>query len=181
MLEGESMRFDKKKVNALFKELGGGNWEALEMLYDECARTLYGYAFVHLRNREDSEDVVQEVFVKLMKTKAALKDVKNPQAYLLSMTHRAVVDLRRRPSDSPLDDEVMDVRDNGQVPVAEKIAINQAMCALSPEQRAAVYLKEVEGMSFHEIGSVTGTNLFTAASRYRLGLGRLKKFMEVSK
>jgi RNA polymerase sigma-70 factor, ECF subfamily len=174
------MRFDKDKVNALFKELGKKP-EALEALYDECAKTLYGYAFVHLRNREDSEDVVQEVFVKLMRTRAALKDVKNPSAYLLSVVHRAVVDLRRKHSHSPLEDEIMDIREDKRLSAPEALAVNQAMCSLSPEQRAAVYLKEVEEMSFQEIGSVTGTNLFTAASRYRLGLGRLKKFLEVSK
>ena len=177
------MKLDKDRVGTLFGELGGGGGgaEALGELYDLCARTIYGYAFVHLRNREDSEDVVQEVFVKLMRTRSDLKEVRNPAAYLLCMAHRAIVDLRRKPSAHPLEEEIMDARGDGQMPIQDRLAVNQAMCALSPEQRAAVYLKEVEGMSFMEIASVTGTNLFTAASRCRLGLNRLKKLLEVSK
>lgn len=172
--------FDKARVSVLFRKLGTGDAEALEKLYDECARTLYGYAFIHLRNREDSEDVVQDVFVKLMKTRVALEEVRNPLAYLLSMTHRAVVDVRRNPSGHPLEEEIMDTRESGQLSAAEKLAVNQAMCALPPEQRSAVYLKEVEGMSLREISAVTGTNLFTVAGRCRLGLKSLKKMLEVS-
>lgn len=175
------MKLDKGRVGTLFGELGGGGGgaEALGELYDLCARTIYGYAFAHLRNREDSEDVVQEVFVKLMKTRSALKEVRNPAAYLLCMTHRAMIDMKRKSSGNELQVEIVDAREEKHLTVAEKTALNQALCSLPPEQRAAVYLKEVEGLSLREIAAVTGTNIFTAASRCRLGLGRLKKLLEV--
>ena len=172
--------FERNKVKALFRELGAESNNALEALYDLCARTLYGYAFVQLRNREDAEDVVQEVFVKMMKTRTALKDVKNPQAYLLSIAHRTVVDIWRKRSEHSYEDEIIDTREDERVSLPEKTAVNQAMAALSPEQRAAVYLREIEGMSFKETARVMNTNIFTAASRCRLGLKRLKKLLEVS-
>jgi RNA polymerase sigma-70 factor (ECF subfamily) len=162
----------------MFWALGRGEEGALEALYDACAQSLYGYALVRLRNREDAADVVQEVFVKLMRTRARLRDVRNPGSYLLAMAHSAIVDQRRKPATEEFCDDILDTREPLAYDPMFFSRINKAMCSLSKEQREAVYLRHVEGLSLRETAAAMDTNLFTAASRCRLGLSRLKRVLE---
>ncbi len=171
-------RVERDKVASIFWGLGRGEEGALEALYDACAQSLYGYALVQLRNREDAADVVQEVFVKLMRTRARLEDVRDPGSYLLAMVHSAAVDQRRKPVTEELCEDILDT--NAPLPSDSTFLkrVNHAMCSLSKEQRETIYLRHVEGLSLREIAAAMDTNLFTAASRCRLGLSRLKRTLE---
>ena len=50
---------------------------------------------------------------------------------------------------------------------------------LPAPQREAIYLRHFAGCSFAEIGKATGVPTFTAASRYRLGMRRLRQLTGV--
>ena len=56
-----------------------------------------------------------------------------------------------------------------------------ALARLPAPQREAVSLRHLAGHSFREIAAITGVPLFTAASRCRLGLARLKQLLERSR
>ena len=56
---------EKKKLKMLFEKLKTRRKEAIEELYNNYNKTVYGIAFSILKNKEDSEDVVQIVFSKL--------------------------------------------------------------------------------------------------------------------
>ena len=50
---------------------------------------------------------------------------------------------------------------------------------LPPPQREALYLRHFAGLTFAQIGRVAGVPTFTAASRYRLGIRRLRRMMGI--
>ncbi len=52
---------------------------------------------------------------------------------------------------------------------------------LSVPQSQSLLLREILGMSYREIAEATGTNLFTAASRHRLALNRLRRSLGVDR
>ena len=56
---------EKEELKAIFNELRNGNKEAIEELYKKYNKMIYGVAFSILKNKDDSEDVVQTVFSKL--------------------------------------------------------------------------------------------------------------------
>ena len=58
--------------------------------------------------------------------------------------------------------------------------LSRHLHALSPKLRAVVYLHSFCDPSFREVGAILRIPLFTAASRYRLAIDRLKKMMESS-
>ena len=60
-------KIDEKELNELFIELKHNNKIAFEKLYTKYNKLVYGIAFSILKNKEDSEDVVQIVFSKLYK------------------------------------------------------------------------------------------------------------------
>lgn len=136
-------------ASRLLGDLCRGRREALGELYDAVSRELYGLALWRTGSREDAADVVQEVFVRLMRTGADPGRVRDGRSYLLRMTQHVAIDhlRKRRPA----------------------------------EQRDAVYLRHIVGLSWAEVGRATGVSLFTAASRGRLGLKRLRKRMGASR
>jgi len=123
--------------------------------------------------------VVQEVFVRLARRPAALRRVRDPLAYLRRMTHRASIDLfrkrARRPEESLETVRFVETRDDSPERRLDAERASRHLRELPPAQREAIYLRHFAGCSFAEIGRATGVPTFTAASRYRLGLRRLRR------
>ncbi len=168
-------------IASLLHRIGAGEMDALAELYDACAARLYALALWRTGSREDAADVVQEVFVRLVRGGEALGKVRRPLPYLLRMTHNlAVSALRRRRPHEPVDELlVADPRAGAE----SRFAARQAaalLATLPPKQREALYLRHFEGLGYREIGAITGVPTFTAASRCRNGLARLRRLMGVS-
>jgi len=56
----------------------------------------------------------------------------------------------------------------------DRLALEAALSRLPVEQREAVLLHVVQGLTFREIAAMANTSIWTIASRYRLGLDRLR-------
>lgn len=171
---------DAEVLAGALAALARGDREALAVIYDAIGCDMYGLALWRTGNRDDAEDSVQEVFVRLVSTSASLETVKNPRAYLLGMVHRAAVDiLRARRRTAPLDETFL--LDGGAGP-GDNLAAQEASLAvarLTPEQREVVYLRHFCDLSFAQIGKSLGISLFTAASRHRLAVDHLRTWMGV--
>ena len=125
------------------------------------------------------------VFVKLATTGAELLGVRAPASYLHRILHTTWVDGRRRKTTG---ERV--VTQAGREALAwsgmtagtseAALDIARALEALPVAEREAIVLHLTEGFSFREIGRMTGVPLFTAAGRYRRGLGRLRESFGVN-
>ena len=167
------------ELNKLAVDLGDGSVDALDPIWDLCADELFGLALYRTGNVGDAEDAVQDVFVRLARKPKALAKADNPRNYLRRMVHNAAVDVvkRRRPAD-PIDVAFAlgDEGPSAETGVDAKRAV-VLLAHLPAAQRVTVFLRHFEDLSFREIGTVTAVPTFTAASRYRLAVGRLKIMM----
>ena len=168
----------------LFLALACGSSEALERLYDLSAQRLYGLALWRTGSEDDARDVVQDVFVRLAEQGRRLSRVRDPRAWLLSVTHRAAVDVTRRRARRravALDQAPLLVAEQAPAELAvDAERASRLLMRLPPAQRLAIFLHLFAGCTFTEVGRATGVPTFTAASRYRLGLGRLRRMMEAT-
>src|SRR5258708_2916947 len=165
-------------LRAPFDALARGNSAALEAIWDLSSRRLYGLALWRTGCEEDARDVVQEVFVRLASRRSDLRGVEAPHIWLLAVTHNASLDAVRRRSrrrTEPLE-SAAHVAAPGSTPerAAAASSTSRALAQLPPPQREAVLLHHVAGCSFREIAAITGVPAFTAASRCRLALARLR-------
>lgn len=167
-------------LDELFARLAGGDLDALEAIYDACAEELYGLALWRCGSRSEAEDALQDVFVKLATSRADLRRVRDPRAYLLAMARRAACDLlrKRRPSES-LDDLLLEAPAADPAVTADAQAASRCLRRLPAAQREAFYLRHYAGLTFAEIAAVTRVPTFTAASRCRLALSKLRNLMGV--
>jgi RNA polymerase sigma-70 factor (ECF subfamily) len=164
-----------------FSRLVRGDRTALADLYDAHAGSLFRHALALTRRPGDAEDLVQVVFLKLATTGAALLAVRSPASYLHRILHAAWIDDQRRPlvaraSVVGSDDTHRATARPNDLESAMDVA--RALAQLPAVQREIVQLHVIEGFSFREAGRITRVSMFTAASRYRVALARLRKLME---
>ncbi len=178
---GETSRTEGNWLE-LFSALAHGRVAALEDLYDEAAPALYGLALWRTGCAEDAADVVQDVFVRVAEQGSRLARVKNPKAWLFTVTRRAAIDLTRRRTrrraESIQDCAFLMTQDDDPDRAADATRASVLLAELPANQRDAVYLRHFAWCSFSEIASIVGVPKFTAASRYRSGIAKLRSLME---
>ncbi len=164
-----------------FGDVAAGRLSGLESLYDAFAGPIFGLALWRTGSVEDAGDVVQEVFVRLAERRASLGRVRNPKAWLLSVAHRIAVDVtrrRRRRAAEPIEHfPLLRATENDPGRASDAAKASRTLAALPPVQRDAIYLRLFSGCTFQAIGDIMRVPTFTAASRYRLGIAKLRRLM----
>ena len=148
---------------------------ALAALYDAHAAGLYRYALMILADSAAAQDAVQQAFARYMDRRGPA--VLSESDYLrTSVRNECFSALRRRRRDRADVDatSLLEPIAPGGRP-EERIALEDAMRALPPEQREVIHMKVYEGMTFDEIAGRIGASVNTAASRYRYGLAKLRE------
>jgi RNA polymerase sigma-70 factor (ECF subfamily) len=166
----------------MFAQVAAGDPAGLEALYRVAARRIFGLALWRTGSVEDASDVVQEVFVRLAEHRDRLAGVADPRAWLLSVAHHVAVDVarrRERRASTPLDEVPHLVAPDREGSPVDADRASRLLAGLPAAQRDAIYLRHYEECTFAEIGTITGVPTFTAASRYRLGIARLRRLLEV--
>lgn len=163
-------------LRPLFKEVSDGDREILGSIYDLCAAHLFGLALWQTGSQADAADVVQEVFLKIASRSEHLHSIRFPYRYLLRITHSASCDLwRKKKREFPMQDILVEPAYDSDVTEEETSTLSQYLQELPPAQREALYLRYYADLPLREIAKICGVSLFTAASRCRLGIARLKK------
>jgi RNA polymerase sigma-70 factor (ECF subfamily) len=179
--ETSSRRADEE-WSGLFAELATGRLAALDRLYDLASRQLYGLALWRTGSEADAADVVQDVFVRVVEQGRRLATVRNPKAWLLTVTHRAAIDVTRRRSRrsaEPLEEySFLTACDDDSERMLDAAQASVLLAGLPEIHREVIFLKHFAGCTFVEIGEILGVPKFTAASRYRAGIEKLRKTME---
>ena len=127
-------------------------------------------------DRALAEDLAQETFIKAVRGLAAFDVNRRLSAWILRIAHNTAIDaMRRRGIRTVSSDSTTSAGAPPPEPAApatadpvERAALNRAletaMAALRPDQRAAIALRYEEGLSFEEIGQVLGIPEVTARS-----------------
>jgi len=141
-------------------------------LYEKHGSTLVAYACSCGVDFASAEDVVQQVFLRLLNPPRSAPDV--PIAYLYRATRNACLNHHRdRMRETVLPEEETWLVSSGATQ-AEALAVQKALRDLPEEQRETVFLRIWSGMTLAEIAEATATPLNTVASRYRYGLEKLR-------
>ncbi len=96
------------------------------------------------------------------------------------MRHAAIDLLRRSSREDRLPEKPRFVAVENPERSAEAARISSALEGLPPKLREALFLRHFAGLTFAEIGRVAGVPTFTAASRCRLGLARLRRILGIA-
>ncbi|HEY3249460.1 MAG TPA: sigma-70 family RNA polymerase sigma factor [bacterium] len=148
-----------------------GDAAAYDQLVGTYQDRVYQIAYRVTGNPEDAWDAAQEAFLKAYRSLAAFRGDAAFSTWLHRIAVNAALDIvRRRPPQTPDSlDAVAAIPTEGQDRELERRElqrrIHQAIAALPPDQRVAVALRDVQGLSYGEIASVLQVPVGTVRSR----------------
>lgn len=142
-------------------------------------RALSTYALALTGNAADAQDLVQDVFVRMICQKHAARDAR---AYVMRCLRNLAIDrhrqARRRPSESPLEGDglaFIDAQPGTDDGMREQI--RTALSRVSAPRREVIVLKVYAELSFREIAEIIAIPPGTAASHYTRGLEELRALL----
>lgn len=76
--------------NGLIAQLRNGNKDAFKLLFEKYGVRLYQFSLKYLREKEDAEDLLNEVFLKIWENRQSLKTNTSFQSYLFTITYNNI-------------------------------------------------------------------------------------------
>ncbi len=145
-----------------------------------------------VRNQEDARDIAQDVFIKAYASLGSFRGQSSFYTWLYRIAVNMAIDFRRKmdrkPSSAYDDQREADGAEGAFVPDARQFSperalkdkelgrhIMEAVDQLPEEQRTAIILRELEGLSYKEIAEVMGCSQGTVMSRLFYGRKKLQE------
>lgn len=174
-----------------------GDHAAFEKLVDRFQDRLVGFFFHMLRDRVVAEDLAQETFLRVYRSRERYEPKARFSTWLFRIAHNLASNQKRgsaRRREIPLtsDSQANEFGTGGRIP-ADKSAlmptrqldssevrevVKDALDSLGDRQRTAVLLHKFEGMSYQDIGDVLGLGTVAVKSLLSRARGKLREALE---
>lgn len=157
---------------------------ALAQIYDRYRQILFGLLMRILNNREEAEDVLQEVLIQVWRRAADFDESRGrPFTWLVTLARSRAIDRLRnlaarervalagtREASAEISDAASDAFHSEQ-----RGLVNLALSQLPEEQKRPLMLAYFDGMTQSEIAKRLGAPLGTIKTRMRTGLTKLRE------
>jgi len=174
---------DKPSDKQLADQIKKGQTHAFDQLFDRYSRPLYRFSKSLLKNHEDAEEVVQEVFFRIWKKRDELNERRSFQSFLFSIAYNLIIDqFRQRVKDQKYEQFLIKkAKQNYLNPGNEleykelKKQVNKAITEL-PKRRKKIYqLSRERGLSYKEIAGRLHIKPKTVENHINLALKYIRK------
>lgn len=173
---------DREADQALVERVQNGDKQAFGLLVSKYQRKLMRLVMRFVRDQAEAEDVVQEAFVKAYRALPAFRGESAFYTWLYRIGVNAaknwlIAQGRRAPTSTDVDSEeaenyaegdlLRDVDTPERLLMSKQIAdtVNAAMAGLPEDLRAAITLREIDGLAYEEIAEVMNCPIGTVRSR----------------
>lgn len=172
------------QATALIFEIGGTEEDAFGRVVNQREAQLLRVAYRVLGNWADAEDVAQEAFLRLHRHGLDFASESALAAWLYRVVVNLCVDRGRKARPT---DELKDLR--AEKPSAEtellrdeqKRQLMMALTALPPKERAAIVLREIEGLATAEVAAILRTSEVTVRTQISRAMGKLREMLREEK
>ena len=153
-----------------------GTDESVRRAVTAYSRMLLRLAMTRLPSSADAEDVVQEVFLKLLTARPQFRDAEHEKAWLIRATLHRACDMARSAERRNLPLEAAEAVPGGELP--EPSPILSAVQALPAKYSAVIHLYYYEGYSIKEIANLLRLPVPTVGTRLSRGRERLRQILK---
>jgi RNA polymerase sigma-70 factor (ECF subfamily) len=172
------------EVDHWLAAVAGGDRAALRMVYDRLAVKLLGVAARILGDRQDAEDVVQDVFVTIWQKAGEFQPARGAgEAWLIAITRNRAIDrlrARGRRQHAPVDsiDQHADPGARTDAPAEAADAarsVQHALDQLDPRHAAVIRAAWLDGLSYAELAEREGVPVGTIKTWVFRGMRRMRE------
>ncbi|MEI6891931.1 MAG: sigma-70 family RNA polymerase sigma factor [Pontiella sp.] len=159
-----------------------GDVNAFDLLVDRYYQKIYGLTYNMTSNREDAEDLTQEIFIKAFEALPRFKGKSSFYTWLYRIGVNKTINYRKKRNskralsldafdqDIKMDDAYHDLTAKGSplrsISLSElQIRLNEALQGLSEKHRTVVVLHDMQGVPHDEIAKIVGASVGTVRSR----------------
>jgi RNA polymerase sigma factor (sigma-70 family) len=167
-----------------------GNNQAFEILLLRHKSKVYSYIYLVVRNRELSEDIFQDTFIKAIATIQQGRYVESGKflAWINRIAHNLIIDhFRREKNENTFSADAVDYDIVNNAKLSEKSVedtmsneqvladVVQLIDFLPPSQQSVIRMRYFEDLSFKEIAEKTNVSINTALGRMRYALLNMRR------
>ena len=169
--------------------VGAGEVQKLAVLFERHHRGLFRYFLSMNRNRELSEDLVQDVFFRMLRYRASYDSAQSFTAWMYQIARNASVDqAQKRRGEVVGIDEFTDHRPDAKPGPEEQAShgqnvrlLREALDRLPADKREILVLSRFEGMKYDELAAVLGCEVGTVKVRvYRAMRALEQAYLSIS-
>ena len=157
------------------------NINVVENLWNDLSKPLKGFIKKHIKNSQDADDILQNVFYKIHNNIDNLKDTERLHSWVYSITRNAIMDFyREHKYDAILTEIPVDIIDDQEeINANEEIAeCLKAMIYYLPEKyKDAIILTEFQNLTQKELSVKMGLSVSGAKSRVQRARVKLKEML----
>ncbi len=169
-------RIKKQELHEIFEKLRQGDKDRLNELYKKYNKLIYGIAFSILKNKEDSEDLVQIVFLKIFKIDKSKLPKKNESSWLYSLTKNETLNYLKKKTKDLNIDEIYNIAEEDKElnKIIDNDEYNKIISKLNEQEQEIVSLKILLKLSFKEISLLLNLPMGTVQWKYYTSLYTLR-------
>lgn len=174
---------DEKHLMMCMARYQEGRKEAFDDLYRVVRPKLFRFLIVKCLDRQLAEELLQETFLQIHKSRRTYIAGKPVTPWLFSIAHHVFLSdrrsrLKRIRREEALEEHPGDFPAPSRIEMeAEMGAVRKALLQLPPEQRESLMLHYDWGFNFREIGGILGIRTVTAKLRAHRGLKKLRAYL----
>jgi RNA polymerase sigma factor (sigma-70 family) len=167
----------------LLNKVADGDQEAFHQLYQNTDRTMYSFILSIVKNPQDAEEIMQEVYLKIWTSAKSYKSQGKPLAWMFTIARNlCYMKFREQKHDSDVTIDDLMGAEAGEIcqeieMAADKMVLLAALQILKEDEREIVLLYTSGGLKHREIAASLKIPLATALSRYNRAMKKLENYL----
>jgi RNA polymerase sigma-70 factor (ECF subfamily) len=176
----------------LVKNYVAGDENALTILINRHQSKIYGFIYSKLSDRDISDDIFQDTFIKVIKTlkSNSYNEEGKFLPWVMRISHNLIIDHYRRNKKMPMYREteefsIFSIMSDNVPNIESQLITNQVendlrklIEELPAEQKEVLMMRMYQDLSFKEISETTGVSINTALGRMRYAIMNLRKVID---
>ena len=167
---------------ALMRAVRDGDLAKLGQLFERYHVPLFDFLTRVTGDRTAAEDLVQDIFMRILKYRATFRDVGSFETWLFSIARNARADYfrKRRPSE-PLAEDAMEQPESSPGPARqleaerEHARLRRALMQLREDKRELLVLARYQDMKYEQIAEVLGIEVGAVKVRVHRAIRELRE------
>ncbi len=178
------MRDKQREEIALFEKIKDGEINSFNVLFEEYYDPLCNFAFLFLKNKEQTEEIVSDVFTKIWQKRNEIFITESLRSYLYKMTRNAIVShFRKEKHDFVLlniDFDIYEFITPETLLLHEELEekINQLIGGLPKKSGLVFRMKKVDGLKYKEIAEILDISEKTVENHITNAVKKIKALLE---